>query len=196
MAFNPVLSLFKKPKPKTPDPALPYFQEDRDRLGGMLGGHDPYASGEWDGLIGQLTAQANGTGPSLAEQAYRRQTMDTAGRLAGMAHSGSPAAARTAMIQQGRLGQGMAAGVAEARTREQLGAQSALGQALGQRDQLNQNAYLDILGKQLGLSKDQLAALLANQQSRDARYAADKQASAAKWSALGGALGGLGMLGG
>lgn len=78
--------------------------------------------------------------------------------------SASPAAAREAMIQQGRTGQGMAAGVATARTQEQLGAQSALAGALSSRDQLNQNAYLDILGKQLGLSEQQLKAIIANQQ--------------------------------
>jgi hypothetical protein len=67
------------------------------------------------------------------------------------------------MLQQGRIGQGMASGLATARTQEQLGAQGALAGALGQRDQLNQGAYLSVLGAQLGLSEAQLRAMIANQ---------------------------------
>lgn len=78
--------------------------------------------------------------------------------------SATPGAARQAMIQQGRTGQGMAAGLATARTQEQLGAQGALTQALGARDQLNQGAYLNVLAQQLGLSEAQLRAMMGNQQ--------------------------------
>jgi hypothetical protein len=107
--------------------------------------------------------------------------------------SASPAAAREAMMQQGRVGQGMAAGVAQARTQEQLGAQSALAQALGQRDQLNQNAYLDVLGKQLGLSEAELRAMIANQQYKVGM--AGQPTNGQKWvGALSGGLGGLGKL--
>jgi hypothetical protein len=58
----------------------------------------------------------------------------------------------------------MASGLATARTQEQLGAQQALGNVLGQRDQLNQQAYLTTLAAQLGLSEAQLRAMLGNQQ--------------------------------
>jgi hypothetical protein len=42
---------------------LPYFQQDRDRLQGLLNGQSPYAGAEWGGLIGQLQQQASGQGP-------------------------------------------------------------------------------------------------------------------------------------
>jgi hypothetical protein len=43
---------------------LPYFEDDRTRLGGMLDGRNPYAGQEWGGLISQLQNQAAGRGPS------------------------------------------------------------------------------------------------------------------------------------
>lgn len=46
------------------DARLPYFEEDRNRLGGMLDGRSPYAGQEWGGLISQLQQQASGKGPS------------------------------------------------------------------------------------------------------------------------------------
>lgn len=131
----------------------------------MLGGRSPFASQEWGGLIQQLKSQAQGLGPSVAQQAYGQAAQDTNAALsAQVAGTANPANARTALIQRGRTGQGMAQGLAQARTQEQLGAQSALAQALGARDQMNQNAYLQVLGAQLGLSEAQLRALIANQQ--------------------------------
>lgn len=176
-------------------PQLPYFEEDRARLGGLLNGQSPFAGAEWGGLISQLQQQASGQGPSLAEQTYRGAAMDTTNSLSSMARgSGSPAAARAAMIERGRVGQGMQAGVATARTQEQLGAQGALAGALSSRDQLNQGAYLDILAAQLGLSRSQLEALTGNADRQANKDVANKQAKAAKWGAIAGGLGGLAML--
>lgn len=174
---------------------LPYFEEDRNRLGGMLGGQSPFAGGEWGGLIAQLQDRAAGRGPSIAGDAFNQASQSTQAAIASMSRgSGSAAAGRQGLIQQGRVGQGMAQGYASARNQEMMGAQSALTQALSQRDQLNQNAYLDILARQLGLSKDQLVALQGNQQDASNRRAQDKAASAAKWNAIGGAAGGLGSI--
>jgi hypothetical protein len=43
---------------KQPDPKyvaqMPYFEEDRKRLGGMMDGRSPFAGEEWSGLINQL----------------------------------------------------------------------------------------------------------------------------------------------
>lgn len=176
---------------------LPYFEEDRSRLGGMLGDRSPFAGAEWGGLISGLQDRAAGKGPSIAGDAYRSAAMDTTAALGSMARgSGSAAGARQALIQQGRVGQGLAKGYADARNQEMIGAQSALASALSQRDQLNQGAYLDLLAAQLGLSRDQLAALQGNQQYDAQKRAADAQKSAAKWNAIGGALGGLGSIAG
>lgn len=172
------------------NPSLPYFEEDRQRLGGMMDGRSPFAGGEWGSLISQLQATAAGTGPSVAQDAYRNAQQDSRSALGSMARgSASPGAARAAMMQQGRIGQGMASGLATARTQEMLGAQGALTSALGARDQLNQNAYLDVLAKQLGLSKDQLMALTGNADRKAAKDKADKEAKAAKWNSLGAAAG-------
>ncbi len=143
---------------------LPYFEEDRARLGSMLDGRNPYAGAEWGSLIGQLQNRAMGNGPSITMDAYRQASQDNVNALGAMSRgAGTAAAARQAMIQQNRVGQGMASGLVSARNQEMIGAQGALTQALGQRDQLNQNAYLKILGAQLGLSEQQLQALLGNQ---------------------------------
>ena len=174
---------------------LPYFEEDRNRLGGMMDGQSPYASGNWGSLISQLEDRAAGRGPSIAGDAYREGAMNTQNAIASQARgSGSAAAGRQGLIQQGRISQGMAQGYASARNQEMVGAQGALTQALGSRDQLNQNAYLDLLAKQLGLSKDQLMALQGNQTDATQRRMQDKQLTAAKWSAVSGAFGGLGSI--
>ena len=172
------------------NPQLPFFPEDRGLTSGLLGDRNPYAGAEWGGLIKQLQDQAAGNGPSVAEQAYSRAQGDTTAALASMAQgSASPAAARQAQIQRQRVGQGMASGLAEARTGEMLAGQNALSQALAQRDTLNQNAYLDVLGKQLGMSRDQLQGLIENNRIRQQRDAANAQANAAKWNAVAGGIG-------
>lgn len=185
-----------KKKSALQNPELPFFQEDRDRTQGLLDGIGaPGAGKEWGGLIDQLGKQSRGEGPSLAEQQYQAAQQDTTGALSSMARgSASPAAARQAMIQRGRVGQGMAQGVAMARTNEQMQASQALAGALGSRDQLNTSAYLDILGAQLGLSRAQLEALTGNADRKQRDKDSQRQAKAAKYNAIGGALGGLGSL--
>lgn len=174
---------------------LPYFQQDRNRLQGLLTGQSPFASQDWNGLVSQLTARANGTGPSLAEQEYRNASGDQAAAFAGAAHGGaSPASFRQAAIQQGQIGQGLASGVTQARTNEQTQAQGALAQALGARDQLNQGAYLNILGQQLGLSAEQLKALQGDQSYGLGEQGIQEQMNAAKWNAIAGLLGSAGSI--
>lgn len=176
------------------NPQLPYFEEDRQRLGGLMDGHSPFAGQEWGGLINQLQNSASGKN-SIAEMQYRNASQDTVAGLGSLSRgSGSAAAGRQALIQQGRVGQGLAAGSALARGQEMQGAQTALTQALGTRDQLNQGAYLDILAAQLGLSRAQLEALSGNADRKERGQTASKQAKAAKWGAIAGGAGALAML--
>lgn len=160
------------------DAHLPYFEEDRNRLGQQLDGRsqfvgeDPYA-GDYRALIDQLRAQSEGRGPSLAEQQYRRASGDNMAQQAALARGGrSLGAGRQAAQNMGSISQGLASGVAEARTREQLGAQQALNSVIGgasqstfARDQLNSQAYMQTLAAQLGLSVSELNALMGNAQS-------------------------------
>ncbi len=186
----------KAKKEQEQNPLLPHFDEDRQRTQGLLDGIGaPGAGQEWGGLIDQLGRQSRGEGPSLAEQQYQAAQQDTTGALSSMARgSASPAAARQALIQRGRVGQGMAQGVAMARTNEQMQASQALAGALGARDQLNNSAYLDILGAQLGLSRAQLEALTGNADRKQRNEDSKRQAKAAQANAVAGALGGLGGL--
>jgi hypothetical protein len=109
-------------------------------------------------------------------------------------NSSSPAAAFNAIQQQGKIGQGMAAGLATARTQEQQGAQDSLARALTARDQMNQTGYLNVLQQQLGLSDEQLRALMGNQQYAAQMAQTNAQADSAKWNALSGLAGGLAPL--
>jgi hypothetical protein len=175
---------------------LPYFQQDRDRLQGLMDNKSPYASSDWQGLIAQLSARANGTGPSLAQQNYNMASGDTTNALSSMARgSSNPEAARQAMIQQGRIGQGQAAGLALAGTQEQQAAQQGLTSALGTRDQLNQSAYLNILGQQLGLSMGQLKALNGDQQFIQGQNQINQQNNANKYQALASIFGSMAGMG-
>lgn len=171
---------------------LPYFQQDRDRLGGLLNGQSPFAGSEWGGLIQQLQQRASGQGPSIAGDAYRSAQMDTQASLGSLSRgSASPGAARQAMMQQGRVGQGMAQGYGAARNQEMIGAQSGLQSALGARDQLNSGAYMNILAQQLGLSEQQLRAGMANQQYNLGNSKNKQDAEAAKFQAIAALLGGM-----
>ena len=175
---------------------LPYYQQDRDRLGGMLTGQSPFAGSEWGALIGQLQQRASGAGPSLAGDAYRSAAMDTQNSLGSMARgAGTASAARRAMLEQGRVGQGMAQGYASARNQEMVGAQQVLSGALQSRDQLNQGAYLNILAQQLGLNDAQLRAGIANQQYSLGNAKNENDLTAAKWAAISGLLAGAGKMG-
>lgn len=163
-----------------PSPYLPNYQQHNEQLQTLLNGQNPFASGGWDTLIGQLQQRANGApGTSMAEQQYRQAQGDSSAQLSGMAHGGnSPAAFRQAAIEQGRIGQGLSQGLATQGLAERNSAQQQLQGAMGTRDQLNQNAYLNILAQQLGLSKDQMAALIANGQQQTNGLASQNQGMA------------------
>lgn len=169
---------------------LPYFQQDRDRLQGLMNGQNPFASNDWNGLITQLQQRAAGTAPSLAGMAYNRGMADTGSQLSAMSRgSASPGAAYAAMRQMGNLGEGQAAGYAQARTAEMQSAQQGLTSVLGARDQLNQQAYLNLLGQQLGLSQSQLKALQGDASWAQGQSQIDEQRNAAKDAALASILG-------
>lgn len=172
----------------TPDAApagLPYFEEDRSRLGGMLQGQSPFASKDWGGLISQLQARASGQGPSVAQMQYQQAMGNANNQLSGMAHGGgSPAAFRQAAIEQGRTGQGLAQGSALARTQEMQAAQGSLQGALGTRDTINSSAYQNILQQQLGLSSQNVNAHLGLQNANNQAAAANYQAAGTGLTAL------------
>lgn len=144
----------------------PNVQKDRDYTQGFLNQGNPYIkdnpyAGGFDSLIKQLQDQSKGIGPSLAGQAYNAGNQNAmAGQLA-MAHgSGSAGAGRMAAQNLGNIQQGQAQGYAQARTGEQLGAMSQLGGALNSASQnnfqfqhANQQAWLDMLMQQLGLTR-------------------------------------------
>ena len=164
---------------------LPYFEQDRARLGGMLQGQSPFASKDWGGLISQLQARASGQGPSVAQMQYQQAMGNANNQLSGMAHGGgSPAAFRQAAIEQGRTGQGLAQGSALARTQEMQAAQGSLQGALGTRDTINSTAYQNILQQQLGLSSQSVNAHLGLQNANNQAAAANYQAAGTGLTAL------------
>lgn len=177
--------------------SLPNFQEDRDRLGGMLKGRSAFAGSEWGSLIAQLQARASGGGPSVAGNAYKQASQDSMNNLTSMSqNSASPGAARQALLQQGHIQQGLAQGYGAQALQEQQMNQNALGQALGARDQINSQAYQGILGQQLGLSRSQLAAMQGNQNFWLQNQGLQNQQQAAKYQALAGLLAAGGKIAG
>lgn len=174
---------------------LPYFEEDRARLGGMLDGKSAFAGSEWDGLISQLQARASGTGPSVAGNAYKQASQDSENSLASLSqNSASPGAARQALLQTGRIQQGLAQGYGAQALQEQQANQTALGQALGARDTINSQAYQGILGQQLGLSRGQMGAQQGNQNVQLQEQQLQSAQQAAQWQAYAGLAAGLGKI--
>lgn len=183
----------------TPDDApppkpinLPYFEEDRARLGSLLQGQSAFAGQEWGSLINQLQARASGLGPSIAGNAYKQASQDSMNGLKSLAqNSSSPGAVRQAMLQAGHMQQGLAQGYSAAALQEQQANQSALGQALAARDQINSNAYQNILSQQLGLSRSQLGAMQGNQNVALQEQQIQNGQQAAQWQAYSGLAAGL-----
>ena len=172
----------------SPPPGLPYFEQDRSRLGGLLQGQSPFASSQWGGLISQLQQRASGSGPSVAQMQYQQAMGQQAAQMAGAAHGGGgPGAFRQAAIMAGQQGQGLAQGSALARTQEMQAAQGSLQGALGTRDSINSSAYQNILAQQLALSSQSVNAHLGLQNAAN-------QASAAQYQALGSGAAALGAL--
>jgi len=176
------------PGDNQPPPGLPYFEQDRSRLGGLLQGQSPFASSQWGGLISQLQQRASGSGPSVAQMQYQQAMGQQAAQMAGAAHGGGgPGAFRQAAIMAGQQGQGLAQGSALARTQEMQAAQGSLQGALGTRDSINSSAYQNILAQQLALSSQSVNAHLGLQNAAN-------QASAAQYQALGSGAATLGAL--
>lgn len=156
--------------------SVPNYEQNRAQLGGYLGqgGRGPYVGqnkyqGGWDSLIQQLQSA-----PSLAAQQYRQASQDSQAAIGGLARgSNRPGAQRAAMVQQAKVGQGMAGGSAtammeeQASNRQQLGgALAGAGQAQWQRDQANQQAWQQMLQQQFGLDQNQFQAILQREQMR------------------------------
>lgn len=141
---------------QTNDPAA----AEKQRLQDALKNGSPYSQAPQldPALISQLRDRSEGRGPSAADQAYRQASQDSLSQQAALAHGGSAMQARQALLNQGHIQQGLTAGVTQARTAEQSQALGQYQQALAINAQLqqgsnlaNQNAYLDILNKQLAL---------------------------------------------
>jgi len=168
---------------------LPYFEQDRQNVANQLKDKSPYASKDWNGLISGLQSAANGTqsGLSLAQQQYNQANQNTVANLSALSNgTNNPEMARQALIQQARIGQGQAQGLALAGTQERQAAMQGLTGALGARDQLNQTAYQGLLNNQTQLSTAQLGALTADQQAALQQQQINAQKQAAQYSALGG----------
>jgi len=165
---------------------LPYFQDDRNRLGGLLQGQSPFAGQEWGSLVSQLQGRANGTNNQVAVGQYQTGIQDASNNLSAMSHGGVRAGSfRSAADQQGNLMQGMAAGSQLAKTQDMQSAQQSLQGALGSRDALNSGAYQNILGQQLGLSQQNVNAQLGIQTQNNQQTAANYQALGTTLNTLG-----------
>lgn len=175
---------------------LPYFQQDRNQIQSQLAGQSPFASQNWNGLINQLQTRANGQN-SLAQQNYNMANQSTINSIGSLARgTGSPGAAQSAMQQQANVGQGQAAGLALAGTQEQQADQQALSSALSNRDQLNQNAYTNLLNQQMGLSVNQGNMLRGDQSFTQSQNQINQQNQANQYGALASILGSAARMGG
>ncbi len=92
-------------------------------------GTNPY-QGQWNNLIGQLSKQASGQGPSMAGDAFKQASDHAMQQQMALARGGTAGGARQAGMNMGQLGQGQAFGYANARLQEQMAAKQALMQAL------------------------------------------------------------------
>lgn len=138
-------------------------------------------------LMGQLQAQANGTGPSLAAaQLKSAASRSLANQLAAAAsqRGGSVAAQQRALVmQQGATGRDLAAQSAEARMAEAGQARQQLGQMLQNEQQLSDTLAANYLQKGYDfatatkMAQQQLALAQAgmNQQNNMAKYQGQQQ---------------------
>lgn len=118
-------------------------------------GQNPY-QGDQNALIAQLQQMASGQGPSLANQQYQQANNDAMSNQLAMSRGRGAGAARNAGVQLGQLGAGLAAGSAQARTREQMGAiqglqgsLTAAGQMDFQRAAANQSMYQNAMAQMM-----------------------------------------------
>lgn len=154
-------------------PTLPGYEENNQLIGDQMGGRNPFVGadpygGDYAALIEQLRSQMNPGANGLAEQQYRRASADNFAQQQAMARGGrSYSAGRQAAQGLGQINQGMASGLAEAGTRERMGAAQTLGGVLQgasgadfARQNANSQAWLQLLAAKLGLSAQQLQALM------------------------------------
>lgn len=153
---------------------LPDSKEDKAMIDGHLSQGSPYINptspyaGNWRANVNQLQARADGSGPSVAGNAYRSASQNALSQQLAMSRGGrSAGAGRQAAQGLGQVNQGMAAGYASARDQEMVNAQQALQGALAgadnsglQREKANQDAWLTMLAAKLGVSKAQLQGLM------------------------------------
>lgn len=144
--------------------------QGRNVVGQLYSPQQSSFRGDQQALIQQLRAQAQGQGPSLAAEQARQQNQRAVANQFAMMRSGQGgAAAKRAAMQNAALQQGSLAGQsAMARTQEQLGAMSQLGNVLsGARGQ--DNTFQNML---LGRSQAQGQLNLQQQGQNDAQQRA------------------------
>jgi hypothetical protein len=176
-----------------PEVAGVYGRAAKETFGGL--GSSRAVGQQQAALAAALRAQAEGTGPSLAQLQYQSALEDAQAAAASQIASArglSPAQAqRLALTQQAQSRAGAASQSAQLRLQEQLAAQSALGNLLGQQRQqelLGGQLASDIYGKSSGLG-----AQMAIEQARLGQRAketvvgqgAEQQEQAAKLTATG-----------
>lgn len=210
-------------------PGMPGYQEYLKQMDQYLRGGNPYGQaaqvggGTYDqnyaNYVKGLEDMAAGRGPSLAEKQYKAASAQQMQNVAaqGASGRGNPnIAARHVAEGQAQIGQGLAAGVAQARTNEQMQAQQQLGGALAgasqneyQRQALNaqlqqqsnlanQQAWLQMLQQKMGLSSEQAQNLLGYYQALAAQQGAFANSPTGfdRFMNVIGTIGGLGGLGG
>jgi hypothetical protein len=118
------------------------------------------AEGQQQQLIQMLMDQANGKGPSIAQdmlkQASDRNMQQTAAMMASQRGAGAQAGAYNAAVQGGNAGQQLASDSSMLRLQEQLQARGMLGNVLGQ-----------TRGQDISAAQDTVAAQLQGQQLND-----------------------------
>lgn len=114
-------------------------------------GEDPHAD-QQNALIQMLMQQAQGQGPSVAQQEYRNANQDAMHNQMAMSRGRGAGAMRNAGMEMGQINGGLANGLALARTREMMAAQQGLqssltaaGQMDFQRASANQQMYANAL---------------------------------------------------
>jgi hypothetical protein len=174
-------------------------------------GNDTAAQQQQSQLIQMLMNQANGTGPSLAQQQLKqasdRNVQQTMAMMASQRGAGAGASAYQAANAGGQAGQQMAADSATLRLQEQMQAQQALGGVLNNARQGDQGAAnLGMQGQQMtnqmvqfylsqgmDIANANRQALIDQQKLNEASYYGNAPPSA---SVGGAAQGGSSFLGG
>lgn len=157
----------------------------------------PQAIANQQMVAGQLAAQSQGMGPSVAREQLKQATAQNIAQTGALMGSQRGAGANVGLMarQAGMAGaqaqQQAAAQAATLRAQEQLGAQAALGQLSGQ--QLGQVQGAQQLGIQ-GVTGAQQNILNAIAQRNAAQAGIEQQIAQSQGGLFGGLLGGIGMM--